>query len=230
MLLLFQGPGWLNELGSWITKQLIQAYHQYGVGSLCKLQKGCTRLATASDKVYQLLAHGRWFSLGTPASSITKAGRHDIAEILLKVALNTIKQTSKLTNQIYIYTNNQSINQSIYCSTKLSPTKLLIQIYCQTWQPKIWNKDNHKPGPWFSMTHFLVFFMFNDLICACSCCWYWWNCWPSLFKLSFYKCRKLSRSCHPVSNRTMQKPYSTFHMTLQWIFMKFGIHANIVIK
>jgi len=27
------GPGWLNELGSWITQQLIQAYHQYGVGS-----------------------------------------------------------------------------------------------------------------------------------------------------------------------------------------------------
>jgi hypothetical protein len=51
---------------------------------LCKLQKGCTRLAAASDKVYQLLAHGRWFS---PASSTTKIGRHDIAEILLKVAL-----------------------------------------------------------------------------------------------------------------------------------------------
>jgi hypothetical protein len=29
-------------------------------------KKGCTRLAAASDKVYQLLAHGRWFSLGTP--------------------------------------------------------------------------------------------------------------------------------------------------------------------
>jgi len=27
-----QGPGWLNELGNWINKQLIQAYHQYGVG------------------------------------------------------------------------------------------------------------------------------------------------------------------------------------------------------
>jgi hypothetical protein len=37
--------------------------------------------------VYQLLAHGRWFSLDTPASSITKTARHDIAEILLKVAL-----------------------------------------------------------------------------------------------------------------------------------------------
>ena len=46
----------------------------------------------ASDKVYQLLAHGRWFSPGTPASSTTKTGRHDIAEILVKVTLNTINQ------------------------------------------------------------------------------------------------------------------------------------------
>jgi hypothetical protein len=52
-------------------------------------KKRCTRLATASDKVYQLLAHGWWFSPGTPASSTTKTGRHDIAELLLKVALNT---------------------------------------------------------------------------------------------------------------------------------------------
>ena len=50
------------------------------------------RLAAASDKVYQLLAHGRWFSPGTPASSTTKTDRHDIAEILLKVAINTINQ------------------------------------------------------------------------------------------------------------------------------------------
>ncbi len=56
---------------------------------LCKLQKGCTRLAAASDNIYQLLAHGRWFSPGAPASSTTKTGRHDIAEILLKLALNT---------------------------------------------------------------------------------------------------------------------------------------------
>jgi len=45
-----------------------------------------------------LLAHGRWFSPGTPASSTTKTGRHDIVEILLKVALNTINQS----NQSYI--------------------------------------------------------------------------------------------------------------------------------
>jgi hypothetical protein len=44
-----------------------------------------------------LLAHGRWFSPGTPASSTTKTGRHDIAEILFKVALK----------------HNKSINQSL---------------------------------------------------------------------------------------------------------------------
>ena len=55
------------------------------------------RLAAASDKVYQLLAQGRWFSPGTPASSTTKTGRHDIAEILLKVALNT-KNSNSISN------------------------------------------------------------------------------------------------------------------------------------
>jgi hypothetical protein len=53
----------------------------------------CTRLVAASNKVYQLLAHGQWFSLDTPVSSTTKTGRHDIAEILLKVALNTKNQS-----------------------------------------------------------------------------------------------------------------------------------------
>jgi hypothetical protein len=45
-----------------------------------------SNLAAASDKVYQLLVHGQWFSPSTPASSTTKTDRHDIAEILLKVA------------------------------------------------------------------------------------------------------------------------------------------------
>jgi hypothetical protein len=57
----------------------------------------CTRrlvdgLAAASNKVNQLLANGRWFSPGTPASFTTKTGLHDIAELLLKVALNTKNQ------------------------------------------------------------------------------------------------------------------------------------------
>jgi hypothetical protein len=46
-----------------------------------------------NNKAYQLLAHGRWFSPGTLASSTTKTGRHDIADILLKVTLK--RQKSK---------------------------------------------------------------------------------------------------------------------------------------
>jgi len=48
----------------------MKAYHQ--------LQKRCTRLAAASDKAYQLLAHS-----------------HDIAEILLKGALKH-KKSNKI--------------------------------------------------------------------------------------------------------------------------------------
>jgi hypothetical protein len=55
-------------------------------------KKGCSRLAATSDKVYQLLAHGRCFSPGTPASFTTKSGHHDIAESGVK--------TPKIQNQI----------------------------------------------------------------------------------------------------------------------------------
>jgi hypothetical protein len=43
-----------------------------------------------------LLAHGQWFSPATPASATTKTGSHDIAEMLLKVALNTKNQKINL--------------------------------------------------------------------------------------------------------------------------------------
>ena len=82
----------------------ITVYHLYmgnsyhGMGDNILHQKGCTRLAPASDNVYQLLAHGP----GTLASSTTKTGRHDIAEILLKVALK----------------HKKSINQSIITDKK----------------------------------------------------------------------------------------------------------------
>jgi len=60
-----------------------------------------------------LLAHGRWFSLGTPASSTTKTGRYDIAEILLKVALNTKDQINS--NQSYRYTHIDPRQSLAFC-------------------------------------------------------------------------------------------------------------------
>jgi hypothetical protein len=97
-----------------------------GKSSHCLWQgelKRSIQLAAASDKGYQLLAHGRWFSPGTPASSTTKPGRHDIAEILLKVALNTKNQIKSNQSQlsildfpsvfsnVYLYKINYCLNQ-----------------------------------------------------------------------------------------------------------------------
>jgi hypothetical protein len=59
--------------------------------------------ATLCYKVCQRLAADQWFSLGTEpeVSSTNKTDCHDIAEISLKVALNTINQTIKLIICIY---------------------------------------------------------------------------------------------------------------------------------
>jgi ABC-type dipeptide/oligopeptide/nickel transport system permease component len=45
---------------------------------------------TLCDKVCQWLATGRWFSPGSSVSSSIKTDHHEITEILLKKALNTI--------------------------------------------------------------------------------------------------------------------------------------------
>jgi hypothetical protein len=61
------------------TTYVISTYHHWN----CEFEPLC-------DKVCQLLATGQWFSPGTLASSTNKIDCHDITEILLKVALNTI--------------------------------------------------------------------------------------------------------------------------------------------
>jgi hypothetical protein len=85
---------------------------------LCKLQKGCTRIAAASD--ISLLVAFQWLVVlsGDWVSSTTKTNCHDIAEILLKMALKTINQISHtlvynslhLSIQLYIALWNLQIN------------------------------------------------------------------------------------------------------------------------
>jgi hypothetical protein len=82
--------------------------------SFVNYKKGCTRLAAASDKVYQLLAQGQWFSPGTPASSTTKTGRHDIAEILLKGALKHQKINQSITHFQLNYNLNYYAANGLY--------------------------------------------------------------------------------------------------------------------
>jgi hypothetical protein len=57
--------------------------------------------AAASDKTYQLLAHGPRFFPYTPASSTTKTGRHDIVEVFLKEELNT-KHQNQIIMKVWI--------------------------------------------------------------------------------------------------------------------------------
>ena len=63
----------------------------------------CVLDTTLCDKVCQWLAAGRWFSPGTPISSTNKSDRHDITDILLKVALNTIKPNQPKNQSIFIF-------------------------------------------------------------------------------------------------------------------------------
>ena len=55
---------------------------------------------TLCDKACQWLAAGLWFSPGTLVSSINKTDNHDITEILLKVALNTINLNQTIRNAL----------------------------------------------------------------------------------------------------------------------------------
>jgi hypothetical protein len=59
--------------------------------------------ATLCDKVCQWLATDWCFFPGTPVSSTNKTDCHDIAEILLKVALNTITPNPLLMTRLCIF-------------------------------------------------------------------------------------------------------------------------------
>jgi hypothetical protein len=52
----------------------------------------------------------------TPASSTTKTGRHDIAEILLKVALNTKNQTKPIFVLIFYIRDSHHHLIDVTCS------------------------------------------------------------------------------------------------------------------
>jgi hypothetical protein len=94
--ILLLGPSWAWSYDSWIYNYLYnRCLSPLMLWVQISIRVKCTTLC---DKVCRWLPTGRWFSLGSPVSSTNKTDCHDITEIVLKVALNTIKLTNKQTN------------------------------------------------------------------------------------------------------------------------------------
>ena len=70
------------------TTYAIGAYHHW----CCEFDPRLGRGVQHYVIVCQWLSAGQWFSLRPPVSSTNKTDHHDITEILLKVALNTLNQ------------------------------------------------------------------------------------------------------------------------------------------
>jgi hypothetical protein len=98
--------------------------------------------STLCDKVCSWLATGRWFSPGTPVSSTNKTDSHDITEILLKNAVNTIKSTNQLLLSRYFVIN------SLLCvySVIMFSTNVFYKTCSHIWTSHVINKWNtNKP-------------------------------------------------------------------------------------
>ena len=134
--------------------------------SILVLWKKCIRRdvysdTTLCDNICQSLEIGRWFPQDTPVSSTNKTDRHDITEILLKVALNTInhkppnsktvwksavnkccpskKQQSHLQNNSdydkYVFTQNSPSHTILF----ISIAKYAISLICNMGVQIIWH-------------------------------------------------------------------------------------------
>ena len=70
----------------------------------------------------QLLAHGQWFS---PASSTAKSGRHDIAEILLNVALKHKKSIKYIWHHLILFEEKRNCKHYFILIIRLNTSTLL---------------------------------------------------------------------------------------------------------
>ena len=118
-----KGLSWPWSYGSWIYNYLCNQC----LSPLMLWVRLPLRARCLCAKVCQWLAAGLWFSPGTLVSSTNKTDRHDIAEILLKVSLNTIKPNQ--TNQL-IYSSLISIFFSYWWT--FSALDYGWNIYCWT--------------------------------------------------------------------------------------------------
>ena len=105
-----RGPSW--SYGSWIYNLPMHSVPITTLWVRTPLRWGVLD-TTLCDKVWQLLAGGRWFSLCTPVSSTNKTDHHDLTEILLKVALNNITLTRIHEHFLFFFKPRKLIPQNL---------------------------------------------------------------------------------------------------------------------
>ena len=107
------GQSWSWLYGSWIYGHLCNRCLSPLTLWVWILLRWGVLHTTLCDKVCQWLATGLWFAL---VSSTNKNDRHDVADILLKVALNIITLTLNDINKVY---NQVKVNFS--CNLTIMP-------------------------------------------------------------------------------------------------------------
>ena len=106
-------PSW--SYGSWIYNYLCnQCLPPLMLWVRISIRARCTTLC---DKVWQWLATGLWISPGPPVSSTNKTDLHNITEILLRVALSTIKQKTKANQTVAIKKNSNDSRPNAHICT-----------------------------------------------------------------------------------------------------------------
>ena len=122
--LIHKGLLWSCSYGSWngITiTYAISAYHHWH----------CVLDTILCDKTCQWLPKGRWFSPSTTISSNNKTDRHDIIEILLKIAVNT---KNPLTSPYTTARDNCSnVSMSSQCILPISCVPVAFNITIVLW-------------------------------------------------------------------------------------------------
>jgi len=115
------GSLWSWLYGSWIYNYLYnQCLSPLKLWVRIPLRRSVLH-TTLSDKVCHWLAAGWWFSPGTPVSSNNKTDCHDITEILMKVALNTITLKVYVSNiTIIILVQSHYLNYQNACPSHVT--------------------------------------------------------------------------------------------------------------
>jgi hypothetical protein len=134
------------------------------------IQAKCTRY---NNIWYSKLDAGQWFSPDTPVSSTIKTDRHDIAEIVLKRALNTIILTQS--NDIHSYGIFYAVKLFIilFFHFQIQYLCIIVRWFKNIWVTRVDQYMSHRTLLGFFLFYLLIFpvlrySMLHHIACTCK--------------------------------------------------------------